>query len=43
MIVKLDFDEDETYKLERLAKKRNTSISVLINNVISEWIQLKKI
>ncbi|GAH18816.1 unnamed protein product [marine sediment metagenome] len=43
MIVKLDFDEDETYKLERLAKKHNTSISVLINDVISEWIQLKKI
>ncbi len=43
MIVKLDFDEEETWKLECLAKKHNTSVPVLINQVMSEWIQLKKL
>jgi len=44
MITKLDFDEQELEELNKHVKELNYgSIHVLIEAVVREWLQLKKI
>lgn len=44
MIIKLDFNEEELFELKHLTKELNyKSECILIEQVVKEWIQFKKL